>query len=200
MPCQPVELIVLAVKAMNVRCRCLPEREIVVLRPADGTEGIAEGEILKVLPTKEWRYKGTIYISGRVVDSSNDGSILTPVPLKLFLRTAWDPYDDFAGLWGVDADGRMPAGLPEWVQAVLKAGRRLVYEMEQIIPGADPDGLADPIDVAVECAYGGDLDTAFGIGATCTESSSKSGAGVRNTSFLWLTWKCWIRIRQTTSR
>ncbi|MEW6273610.1 MAG: hypothetical protein AB1556_00620 [Bacillota bacterium] len=34
---------------------------------------------------------------------------------------------------------------------------------------ADPDGLADPIDVAVECAYGGDLDTAFSILQKCLE-------------------------------
>lgn len=51
-------------------------------------------------------------------------------------------------LRGVDADDWMPADLSEWVLAVLKTSRRPVYQREQIIPGADPDGLADPIDAA----------------------------------------------------
>ena len=40
----------------------------------------------------------------------------------------------------------LTADLPEWVLTVLKTSRRPVYQREQIIPGADPDGLADPID------------------------------------------------------
>lgn len=164
-----VELIAIAVMKVNVRCLRLPGRETVVFRPSKGVYETAEGEILKVLPTKEWKYKGKTYISGQVVDSYIDGSVLTPVPLKLYMRHIWDPYDEFAGVWDVKENSKMSTDLPNWVRAVLKAGKRLEFEMEQIIPGADPSEIEDPIELAVEHARMGDFDTTFDLLQKCLE-------------------------------
>lgn len=158
-----VELIVLAAGKTNLRCLRLPERKIITLRPVGGVRDETEGEILRVIPNKEWEYKKHTYLSGKVIDSYIDGSVLTPVPLRLYSHGTWDSFYYFAELWEIDPDRELPSSLPEWVIAVLKAGPREVFEMEQIIPGANPEEMEDPISLAVEYAHQGNIDKTWQI-------------------------------------
>lgn len=164
---ESVELIVVAAGGINLRCLRLPERKIVIFRPAGGDE--TEGEILKVLPRKEWRFGKTDYISGEIVDSYIDGVVLSPVPLKLYDRGLWDPQGDFISLWEENGSSTGDE-LPAWVQAVLQAGKRRQFEMQQVIPGANLDEMTDPIVDAVEYAHAGDFDAAFTILQKCLEA------------------------------
>lgn len=162
-----VELIVLAAGKTNLRCLRLPEREIITLRPVGGVRDETEGEIIRVIPYKKWEYNKHTYLSGKVIDSYIDGSVLTPVPLRLYSHGSWDSFYYFAELWEIDPDLELPSSLPEWVIAVLKAGPREVFEMEQIIPGADPEDIEDPISLAVEYAQQGNIDKTWEILQEC---------------------------------
>lgn len=164
-----VELIAVAVMRSNIRCLRLPQRELVVFRSKKGVYDTAEGEILKVVPAREWRYKTANYISGTVIDAYIDGSVLAPVPLELYLRGIWDPGDEFAGTWDINENHKLPPTLLSWVEAILKVGKRPVFEMEQVIPGFDPDDEEDPITIAAEHGRAGDLDTAFEMLHDCLE-------------------------------
>jgi tetratricopeptide (TPR) repeat protein len=60
------------------------------------------------------------------------------VPLKLQGKGEWDPDEEY---WG-------EAGQPiePWAKPIIKRGPRPMYEMEQILPGADPEDFdGDPI-------------------------------------------------------
>ena len=60
------------------------------------------------------------------------------VPLALTRQGDWDPADEY---WGEEGE---PIG--EWATAIIKRGRRPVYEMEQVLPGDDPEDIdGDPI-------------------------------------------------------
>jgi hypothetical protein len=60
------------------------------------------------------------------------------VALKLRQRGQWDPAEEY---WG-EAGERVEA----WAKPIIKRGPRPMYEMEQILPGADPDDFdSDPI-------------------------------------------------------
>ncbi|MGQ9533236.1 MAG: hypothetical protein ACUVTQ_10640 [Desulfotomaculales bacterium] len=172
-----VELLVVAVEKLKLRCLRLPERRPVILRPAWGDE--AEGEILEVLPRKEWRFGRTDYLAGEIVGSRIDAAVLSPVPLELYNRGLWDPHAEFLHLWEEDEDGGNE-NLPEWVRAVLRADPRREYEMQQVIPGADPEDLEDPITEAVYLVHAGDFDRAFKILRRCLEADQRcSDAYVR---------------------
>ncbi|MBC7335769.1 MAG: hypothetical protein H5U01_05790, partial [Clostridia bacterium] len=75
------ELVVLAAGRTNLRCRRVGGGEIVVFRPSGGVYDQAEGETLRVAIRREWQYGNTTYLSGRVLDSRIDASVLAPVPL-----------------------------------------------------------------------------------------------------------------------
>ncbi|MBC7105162.1 MAG: hypothetical protein H5T97_04425, partial [Firmicutes bacterium] len=109
-----VELLVVAVEKLNLRCLRLPERRPVVFRPVRGDE--AEGEVLEVLPRKRWRFGYTDYLAGEIVGSRIDGAVLSPVPLKLYDRGLWNPQAEFLQLWEED-EGGWSENLPEWVRA-----------------------------------------------------------------------------------
>jgi hypothetical protein len=60
------------------------------------------------------------------------------VPLELRQQGEWDPAEEY---WG-------EAGEPieAWAKPIIKRGPRPMYEMEQILPGADPEDFdSDPI-------------------------------------------------------
>lgn len=60
------------------------------------------------------------------------------VPLKLYRKGDWDPADEY---WGEDGEP-----LPSWAESIVKRGSRPMFEMEQILPGADREDLdSDPI-------------------------------------------------------
>jgi hypothetical protein len=59
-------------------------------------------------------------------------------PLQLHARGPWDPEEEY---WGEEGEPVEP-----WAQAVIKRGIRSQFEMEQVLPGADPDEFeSDPI-------------------------------------------------------
>ncbi|MBC7346929.1 MAG: tetratricopeptide repeat protein [Clostridia bacterium] len=118
---------------------------------------------------REWRYGNTTYLSGRVLDSRIDGSVLAPVPLGLYLRGVWDPRAEFADLWLEPGIQDLCPPLADWARKVVAAGKRPVYEMEQVIPGSDPAELDDPITRAVDFARAGNLDAAFALLQKCLE-------------------------------
>lgn len=60
------------------------------------------------------------------------------VPLKLEARGQWDPAEEY---WAEEGE---PIGA--WAKPMIKHGPRPQYEMEQILPGADPEDFdSDPI-------------------------------------------------------
>ncbi len=60
------------------------------------------------------------------------------VPLKLYRQEDWDPAEVY---WGEPGE-RIEA----WAKPIIKRGPRPMYQMEQILPGADPEDFnSDPI-------------------------------------------------------
>ena len=62
----------------------------------------------------------------------------TLVPLQLHHRGVWDPDQEY---WGEEGEP-----IEEWATPIIARGPRPMYEMEQVLPGADPDDPdSDPI-------------------------------------------------------
>jgi tetratricopeptide (TPR) repeat protein len=60
------------------------------------------------------------------------------VPLKLQEKGEWDPAEEY---WGEEGEP-----IDAWAKPIIKRGPRPMYEMEQILPGADPEDFdSDPI-------------------------------------------------------
>jgi tetratricopeptide (TPR) repeat protein len=60
------------------------------------------------------------------------------VPLKLQARGRWDPAEEY---WGEEGEPIEP-----WAHPIIKRGPRPQYEMEQILPGVNPEDFdSDPI-------------------------------------------------------
>jgi tetratricopeptide (TPR) repeat protein len=60
------------------------------------------------------------------------------VALKLRQQGEWDPAEEYWGEEGEPVEG--------WAKPIIKRGPRPMYEMEQILPGADPEDFdSDPI-------------------------------------------------------
>ncbi len=137
----PVELIALAVKPSVARCRILGSNRVLTLR-AGGLWNVAPGEIVTVAPRKQWRYANNPYLSGEIVSSRLDVSALGLMPLKLQAMGRWNPEKEY---WGEEDDP-----IEEWAKPIIARGERPAFEMEQVLPGADPEDLSDPILDAVD--------------------------------------------------
>ncbi len=143
-----MELIVLAPGQRTARCRVMATRREVILRSRDVLDMVA-GEIVTVAPRKRWRYGGHDYVSGDVTSRRLDVEALELTPLKLMDRGAWDPAEEY---WGEEGEP-----LDEWARPIVAFGPRPSFEMEQVVPGADPeDWEADPILDASERHAAGD--------------------------------------------
>lgn len=60
------------------------------------------------------------------------------VPLKLYSKGDWDPAEEY---WGESGEP-----IEAWAKPIIKRGPRPMYEMEQVLPGADPEDFdSDPI-------------------------------------------------------
>ena len=71
-----------------------------------------------------------------VVES--EGILRTIVPLKLHAHGMWDPNEEY---WGEEGDP-----IEDWVKPIIARGPRPMFEMEQVMPGADPEDFdSDPI-------------------------------------------------------
>jgi hypothetical protein len=144
---RPVELVVLACKASALRCRLLGTAREVTLRTAVRDE--IPGAIITVTPTKQWTHARHPYLSGKVSAVRFDAAELGLLPLALRAEGEWDPQDEY---WG-----EVGAPIEAWAQVIIARGKRPMFEMEQVIPGADPDDPdSDPIIEASERNEAGD--------------------------------------------
>lgn len=142
-----VELVVLACKSNALRCRLLGSAREVTLRTAVRDE--VPGSIITVAPTKQWTHARHPYLSGKVERARFDVAGLGLVPLALRDEGEWDPDDQY---WGEESDP-----IDDWAKPIIARGKRPMFEMEQVIPGADPDDFdSDPIVDAVEHNQAGD--------------------------------------------
>jgi Tetratricopeptide repeat len=132
-----INLIVASLKQTAARCRVLATAEPVTLRAA-GLWRVVPGEILTVQPRKRWTYAKHAYLSGEISAHRIDVPALGLTPLRLEDRGAWDPDEEY---WGEEGEP-----LPEWALPIIARGPRREYEMEQVLPGDDPDDPdGDPI-------------------------------------------------------
>ena len=143
-----LDLIALSVRQNSVSCRILGTNHVLTLRPVGSWEAIP-GEILTVIPHKKWRYARHPYLTGEIKRWRLDIAALGLVPLRLEDRGMWDPKEHY---WGEPDEPLEP-----WTRPIIKRGRRPEYEMEQVLPGEDPDDPdTDPILEAVDMRNAGD--------------------------------------------
>jgi hypothetical protein len=146
-----IELIALAVKGNAISCR-IPGKGHVTLRSTRSWD-VVPGELITVEPRKKWRYAGHPYLSGEIKAWRLDVAALGLTPLKLEDEGMWLPKEEY---WG-EPDEPIDA----WAKPIIKRGPRPAYEMEQVIPGEDPDDPdTDPILESVELKEAGDYGEA----------------------------------------
>ena len=139
---RPIELIVLSVKERAARCRLLGVDATVTLR-SSGLWSVVPGEIITVRPRKQWRYAGHRYLAGDIVGSRLDVATLGLAPLRLVPCGVWDPAEEY---WREEQDV-----VEDWVRRVIAGRPRPEFEMEQVLPGTDPDDPDDdPITESIE--------------------------------------------------
>jgi hypothetical protein len=143
-----VDLIALAVKGNAISC-CVPGKDrALTLRPSGFWE-VVPGELITISPRKKWRYGGHPCLAGEIKTSRLDIPALGLTPLVLQERGMWDPKDHY---WGEPDEPMEP-----WAKPIIKRGVRPEYEMEQVLPGGDPDNPdKDPILEAVDLKEAGD--------------------------------------------
>ncbi len=143
-----VELIAVAVKGNAVSCRLPGKDRVITIRTTRLWDWVP-GEIITVAPRKQWRYGGHPYLSGEIKAWRLDIPALGLTPLKLNETGMWDPKDHY---WGESDEP-----IEEWAKPIMSRGTRPEYEMEQILPGENPDDPGtDPILEAVELKGVGD--------------------------------------------
>ena len=139
----PLDLIVLATRPRSLRCQVLGTGDAVTLRTAVRNE--VPGEIITVLPAKQWTLGLHQHLSGKVESSRLDIPALRLQPLELEDWEEWDPVEAFE-----------EGPTPDWALPILARGPRHVFEMEQVIPGEDPDDpWSDPIIEAADLREAG---------------------------------------------
>jgi hypothetical protein len=147
----PAELVVLSVKERAARCRILGTDGTISLR-SNGLWKVVPGEIVTVRPSKHWRYAGHRYLSGAIEAMRLDVGALGLVPLRLQPCGMWKPAEEY---WGEEDDP-----IDDWVQAIRAHGPRPEFEMEQALPGVDPNDPDDPIIESNDLKAAGDLANA----------------------------------------
>ena len=144
----PVELVALAVKERAARCRLLGSERVITLR-ASRLWDVVPGEIVTVKPRKQWRFAGHPYLSGEIESTRLDVAALDLVPLQLEDMGMWDPKEHY---WGEEDEP-----IEEWAKPIIARGPRPEFEMEQVLPGADPTDLySDPITESNDLKDAGD--------------------------------------------
>ena len=129
-----LDLVVASVKQTAARCRILPSQEPITLR-ASGLWRVVPGEIVTVHARKRWTYAKHAYLSGDITAIRMDVPALGLTPLRLEEHGVWDPNEEY---WG-EPDEPLPA----YARPIIDRGPRRLYEMEQILPGDDPDAPDD---------------------------------------------------------
>lgn len=143
------ELIVLSVQRLAVRCIRLGREDRVTLRTKRFWD-LAPGEIVSVRPNKQWIYAGNPYLSGEIESTRIDPGALGLIPLRLEDRGKWEPSEEY---WGEEGDP-----IEEWAKPIIARGPRPEFEMQQVLPGEDPDDpFSDPISESNDFKDAGDL-------------------------------------------
>ncbi len=153
-PAGNIDVVVLSLSARAARCRILNTGEVITLR-AGGLWHVVPGEIATIKPGKQWTYGGNPYLSGNIEATRLDAKAIGLTPLRLEPFGEWNPAEEY---WGEPGD---PVGA--WAKKIIKRGRRPQFEMEQVIPGEDPDDCSDPIIESNEKKAAGDYSGAFDI-------------------------------------
>ncbi len=150
-----MELAVLSVKQKAARCHVLGTDDIVTLRAARLWD-VVPGEIAVVRPSKRWTYAGNPYVSGTIESERLDPKALGLTPLRLEQRGIWKPAEHY---WGEEGDP-----IEYWAKPIIARGPRPEFEMEQVLPGEDPDDFdSDPIIESNSHKDAGDWDGAHRI-------------------------------------
>ena len=87
-----VDLVVLKLTPRAVRCRIAGSDRLITLR-ATGVGLVIPGEVLTILPRKQWRFSGHPYISGTVDSRRIDAEAIGLVPLRLHGRVTGSAYE-----------------------------------------------------------------------------------------------------------
>jgi hypothetical protein len=126
---EPVDLVVLARMTTGLRCRVLGAALELTVRTVVRDE--VPGEIVTVVPTKRsTRAKGA-YLDGNVRSRRSDVEALGLTPLALHGHGEWNPDKQY---WGGEGEP-----VEEWAKPIIARGKRPIFELEQVLPGADPD-------------------------------------------------------------
>jgi tetratricopeptide (TPR) repeat protein len=151
----PVELVVVTVKQRAARCRVVGSGETITLR-AGRLWDVVPGEVARILPHKQWSYARHAYLSGEIESTRVDVASLDLVPLRVESRGIWDPAEHY---WGEEGEP-----IDEWARPIIARGKRPEFEMEQVLPGEDPDDpISDPILESNDRKDAGDYEGAFRI-------------------------------------
>lgn len=149
---KPVDLAVWVLKRTGIRCKLLPSQVPVTYRLLRFE---VEGEIITVMPSKVWQFKNTVYLTGETISSRIDVNTLGLTPLKLEEQGMFVPDNENELI--EDHDPFMKYYLP-----IMAYGPRREFEMEQVIPGSDPEDCdMDSITLAVDYYERGDIASAF---------------------------------------
>ncbi|HZD51721.1 MAG TPA: hypothetical protein VE175_01620 [Woeseiaceae bacterium] len=105
----PIELIVLACKSNALRCRVPGTASELTFRTAVRDE--VPGDIVTVVPTREWTHRRHRYVAGAVTSSRRDVEALGLTPLGLRDVGEWDPAEEY---WGEEDEP-----LDAWEEAII---------------------------------------------------------------------------------
>jgi hypothetical protein len=145
---KPVDLIVLAVKERAARCRLPASGRLITLR-AGSLHRVVPGQLAAIEPNKHWRHNGHPYLSGKIASTRIDAAALGLTPLALNEFGDWDPVNEY---WGEEGEP-----IDDWAKPIIARGPRPMFEMEQVLPGRDPEDFdSDPIIEANELKDMGD--------------------------------------------
>ncbi|MBC8389417.1 MAG: hypothetical protein H8E13_15430 [Actinobacteria bacterium] len=136
-----IDLAVLAVRDNTANCKILKTNERIILR-------LSSYQLFKIVPggiatidlKKQWEFGNNKYISGKLINHRIDIPALGLTPLKLEKFDYWDPREAFEE--ERDEYDEIIEETDEYYKAIIQAGKRPCYEMEQIVPG-DTDLDAD---------------------------------------------------------
>lgn len=157
-----INLIVLATRENVADCRVLETDEKILLRLSSyQLFKIAPGEIATIELKRIWEFGDNKYISGKLINHRIDIQSLDLTPLELRDCGYWDPREAFGE--ERDKNDKIIEETDEYYKAIIKAGKRPCYEMEQVVPG-DTDLEADgPILDAIYYKNIGEIGTAQDI-------------------------------------
>lgn len=144
-----LDLIVIEPKSQAAACLEVDTHREVMLRGAEAGR-LLPSEIVTVSVDEQWRHSGRECVRGTVGARRFDAAALGLPRLRLVEVFVWDPEDEY---WGEEGEP-----LEDWAVPIVARGPRPAFEMELVLPGADPeDWDGDPITDAVDLREAGDM-------------------------------------------